>query len=232
MNENNIGLKIKELRSKKGLDIGSKYTGAMLAKELEISRSYLGDIESGRTTPSEVLLGKIADIFNTDIYELIGDTGNIELESTDEFKNYKSSRELSVLKRIDDKAAEKKYIEATDFSIILNNILELNISSRISTLRDNVIKLSNYEMMEFNNINGILDTEFSIESSAIGRKYISNFNKNLISKINKIIDFEISNTTALLDLKDSVELYQPVAAHNDCDDLDQINLMNEDVEEL
>ena len=38
MNTIDIGSKIKKLRSKKSIEIGKKYTGAMLANELGISR--------------------------------------------------------------------------------------------------------------------------------------------------------------------------------------------------
>lgn len=63
MDKKVIGLKIKKLRSEKSIEIGRKYTGEMLAKDLNISRSYLGDIESGRTYPSEELIEKISNIF-------------------------------------------------------------------------------------------------------------------------------------------------------------------------
>lgn len=63
MNKKVVGLKIKKLRSKKSIEIGHKYTGEMLANDLNISRSYLGDIESGRTYPSEEIIEKLCDIF-------------------------------------------------------------------------------------------------------------------------------------------------------------------------
>lgn len=64
MDKKVIGLKIKKLRSKKSIEIGHKYTGEMLANDLNISRSYLGDIESGRTYPSEEIIEKLSNIFN------------------------------------------------------------------------------------------------------------------------------------------------------------------------
>ena len=64
MDKKVTGLKIKDLRSKKGFELGYKYTGEMLANDLGISRSYLGDIESGRRLPSPELIKKIIDIFN------------------------------------------------------------------------------------------------------------------------------------------------------------------------
>lgn len=63
MDKKVIGLKIKELRSKKSLELGYKYTGEMLANDLNISRSYLGDIESGRTLPNQDLIAKLTMIF-------------------------------------------------------------------------------------------------------------------------------------------------------------------------
>lgn len=63
MDKRIIGLKIKELRSKKSIELGRNYTGQILAEELGISRSYLGDIESGRTLPSPELISKLTEIF-------------------------------------------------------------------------------------------------------------------------------------------------------------------------
>lgn len=64
MNNNLLGLKIKQLRSEYSLKIGKKFTQNGLAEELGISRSYLSDIESGRTKPNTDLLNKIANFFN------------------------------------------------------------------------------------------------------------------------------------------------------------------------
>ncbi len=78
-----IGLKIKKLRSEKSIQIGHKYTGEMLANDLNISRSYLGDIESGRTYPSEELIEKLSFLFNVSKdYFLENENNN---ENVDEF---------------------------------------------------------------------------------------------------------------------------------------------------
>lgn len=62
-----LGNKIKFLRSKKSSELGYKYTGQMLADKLSISRSYLGDIESGRILPNANLLSRLASVFDVDI---------------------------------------------------------------------------------------------------------------------------------------------------------------------
>ena len=67
MRDNILGLKIKQLRSNYSIKIGEKFTQKGLAEELGITRSYLGDIESGRTKPNKELLKKIADFFNVGI---------------------------------------------------------------------------------------------------------------------------------------------------------------------
>lgn len=67
MKDNILGLKIKQLRSDYSIKIGKKFTQKGLSEELGITRSYLGDIESGRTKPNKELLKKIADFFNVDI---------------------------------------------------------------------------------------------------------------------------------------------------------------------
>ena len=67
MKDNILGLKIKQLRSDYSIKIGEKFTQKGLSEKLGITRSYLGDIESGRTKQNKELLKKIADFFNVSI---------------------------------------------------------------------------------------------------------------------------------------------------------------------
>lgn len=87
MDKKKIGLKIKELRSQKGIDLGYRYTGEMLANDLGISRSYLGDIERGRTLPSPELILKLSNIFNVskDYFQDLNTVENEEID--DELKS-------------------------------------------------------------------------------------------------------------------------------------------------
>lgn len=61
LSKKELGLKIKEARNIKSSALGRKYTGQMLSDDVDISRSYLGDIESGRIYPNYTLLTSIAD---------------------------------------------------------------------------------------------------------------------------------------------------------------------------
>lgn len=61
LSKKGIGLLIKKARKHKSEIIGKKYTQNMLAKDLDISRGYIGDIENGRIYPNYVLLNKIAE---------------------------------------------------------------------------------------------------------------------------------------------------------------------------
>lgn len=56
-----LGRLIKSARQEKAKKIGSNYTQNDLAKAVDRSRSYIGDLESGRTYPSYRLLSKIAE---------------------------------------------------------------------------------------------------------------------------------------------------------------------------
>lgn len=56
-----IGRLVREARIKKELKVGKKFTQQMLADTVHKSRSYIGDIESGRIYPNYVLLSKIAE---------------------------------------------------------------------------------------------------------------------------------------------------------------------------
>ncbi|EES48233.1 XRE family transcriptional regulator [Clostridium botulinum] len=61
LSKTDLGKKIKEARKLKSERSGKKYTGQNLADDLKLSRSYIGDIESGRKYPSYELLTAIAD---------------------------------------------------------------------------------------------------------------------------------------------------------------------------
>lgn len=212
MNKNHIGLKIKDLRTKKSIKTGEKYTGAMLANDLGISRSYLGDIESGRTTPNEILLGKIADVFDIDIYELIGRNENIEIEVGGSNDVNQPSKVKETINQIDANSTVKKYIKETDFNELIKRILDENTSIQIKTLRDNIVNLAKIEEDEFKEINNINKNNFSLEASAVGLKFISNFNKNILNKINSILNLEIAKTTDIIKSKNKYHS-EPIAAH-------------------
>lgn len=212
MNTINVGSKIKELRNKKSIEIGKKYTGAMLANELGISRSYLGDIESGRTTPNEILLGKIADIFDTDIYELLGSNKNLDIETPNVIEFNPSKNVKDVINKIDSNKAIKNYIKDTDFNELIIRILSENSSANIKQLRDNINKISKIEEDEFKEINNINKNDYSLEAAAVGLKSISNYNKNILNKINSILSLEITNTTSIINSKSNISA-EPIAAH-------------------
>jgi len=106
MDENKIiGLKIKELRSRKSVELGEKLTQKGLAARLGISRSYLGDIESGRTKANEELLMKIAKILDVNISELT--TCKTEIDVIKE----NNSEYLPELNNKDEKDIAKKLSE-------------------------------------------------------------------------------------------------------------------------
>lgn len=58
----NLGKLIKNARKLKSKQIGHKFTQNNLADAVGKSRSYIGDIEAGRTYPSFILLNKIAEV--------------------------------------------------------------------------------------------------------------------------------------------------------------------------
>ena len=212
MNTIDIGSKIKKLRSKKSIEIGKKYTGAMLANELGISRSYLGDIESGRTVPNEIILGKIADIFDVDIYELIGDDKDISIDNSNVIELKYSKKVTDTIRKIDDNAAIKKNIKDTDFNELIIRILDEKSTPIVTMLKDNIEKLSEIEEEEFKEINNINKNDYSLEASTIKHKFISNSNKNILNKINSILTLEISKTATIIDLKNKYS-NETIAAH-------------------
>ncbi|MGL4107227.1 helix-turn-helix domain-containing protein [Clostridium sp. LP20] len=231
MGDKILGLKIKQLRSDYGLKIGKKFLQKDLAEAVGVSRGYIGDIESGRTTPNETLLGKIADVFDIDIFEIIGVNGNIDLESTT-YDEYTSPKVKGIIRKIDDKTAIKKYIKETDLTELLDLILEKNTSSiSLNNIRNNLNKLSTIESDEFKAINGIHIDTHSVEASAVGYKYKSRFYNNLVDKILKIIELEDKNINELLIFKNKD--IAPIAAHNDfANDPEEQKLMKDDLDNL
>ncbi|WP_053079527.1 helix-turn-helix domain-containing protein [Clostridium massiliodielmoense] len=61
LSKNEMGILIKKARTLKSKKRGKNYTQLELAKDIGISRSYLGDIESGRIYPNYILLNKISE---------------------------------------------------------------------------------------------------------------------------------------------------------------------------
>jgi len=61
LSKKKLGQLLKEARNLKSDKIGKRYTQKMLAKDINRSQSYIGDIESGRTYPSFSLLNAIAE---------------------------------------------------------------------------------------------------------------------------------------------------------------------------
>lgn len=61
LSKKDLGKLLKEARRLKAEKTGSKYTQQMLANDIAKSQSYIGDIESGRTYPSFLILNMIAE---------------------------------------------------------------------------------------------------------------------------------------------------------------------------
>ena len=101
-----LGLKIKQLRSEYSFKTGNKITQKDLADKLGISRSYLGDIESGRTTASDEIIHKLAKIFEIDESELL----NLKYSDADDDiseGNTFTDDDLVIIERARKKMSEK-----------------------------------------------------------------------------------------------------------------------------
>lgn len=105
-----LGLKIKQLRSDYSFNTGIKLTQKDLADKLGLSRSYLGDIESGRTNASDEILHKLSEIFDINYSELLKfkqddqiDTGS----NVPEGENTTVDEGLVIIERARKKMSEK-----------------------------------------------------------------------------------------------------------------------------
>ncbi|WP_279146674.1 MULTISPECIES: helix-turn-helix domain-containing protein [Clostridium] len=88
LSKEEMGRKIRKARNIKSEKIGVKYTGKMLAKDIGISRSYLGDIENGRTYPNYKLLCKIAESCGVSFDFLMSAKQQLKTEKTIEEITY------------------------------------------------------------------------------------------------------------------------------------------------
>ncbi len=81
MNNNEFGMRLKELRAEKATRQGRrKITQEEVAKQLQISPGAYGSWESGRTSPRIDLLPKIADYFKISIDDLLGHSVDIQVK--------------------------------------------------------------------------------------------------------------------------------------------------------
>ncbi|KPU42196.1 helix-turn-helix domain protein [Oxobacter pfennigii] len=111
-----IGKKVKQAREIKSEKIGYKFTGLMLANELGLSRSYIGDIEAGRSPAPKEVLNKIIEIcglpqnyFDEDDFRSFSITDDDEINQLEQefklmfhkIKKLSSSDRQKILKMID-----------------------------------------------------------------------------------------------------------------------------------
>jgi SOS-response transcriptional repressor LexA len=126
-----IGEKVRQARLKKSIKTGEKYTQDMMSKDLNISRSYLGDIERGTKYPNYVLLSKISELcdvplnyFDENIESQLTEAVNEETREyntlpgqTNIFANDKNYA-LSVVGEREYGYLAKKFIEVPVFEVI------------------------------------------------------------------------------------------------------------------
>lgn len=62
MKKKELGLRVKQARRQYMKKHGGKFTQQGLAEKVNVSRSYIGDIESGRTYPTFIVLKAIAEV--------------------------------------------------------------------------------------------------------------------------------------------------------------------------
>lgn len=101
-----LGLKIKQLRSEYSFRTGNKITQKDLADKLGISRSYLGDIESGRTAASDEIIHKLAEIFEINESELLNLKYSEADDNISEGNNFMDD-DLVIIERARKKMSEK-----------------------------------------------------------------------------------------------------------------------------
>lgn len=87
LSKSELGRLIKEARKLKSQKIGRKYTQTMLAKDINGSQGYIGDIETGRTYPTFKTLSKIAEACEVP-FSFFGNYGEPESDKEPEAGTY------------------------------------------------------------------------------------------------------------------------------------------------
>lgn len=113
LSKKEVGLLIKKARNHKSKIIGKKYTQNMLAKDLQLSRGYIGDIENGRIYPSYVLINKIADKCEVPLGCFDDDNNSVTFKTTDE----------EIIKKSIVTESTSNYSEITDIKQAMDLIL-------------------------------------------------------------------------------------------------------------
>ena len=123
LSKKQIGDRIKQARKIKAKELNGRYTQEMLANDIEISRSYLGDIESGRTYPTYEVLAKIKDACNVPL-NFFEDEPTTETSDEEKFEeNYNNGLLVyDLIKSLNKKGRIK------DINNIDKNILDMLVS--------------------------------------------------------------------------------------------------------
>lgn len=142
LSKKHLGMLIKEARKLKSQKIGRKYTQEMLAKDLNISRGYIGDIEHGRTYPNYVLLNKISKVCEVP-FSFFGESHEdlqyeLDYAQTEEYINsekHKSSP--NYLSEMEEQYKTEKLCEENEaeFKKTLNSITEEDMNNALVDCR-------------------------------------------------------------------------------------------------
>jgi transcriptional regulator with XRE-family HTH domain len=205
LSKKDMGEKIREARALKSKELGERFTQRDLAKALNISQGYLGDIENGRTYPNYVLLTKIAaicgvklDFFNdSEIVELEKEYQmriselHAQLESIERFKCLSQTTETDSNDRY---IKERVYIEA--------KLHELEC--RIAELQKEITqKRSLFEKQ-------LKEKEINSQSE----ENILPFSEKEIELINRFRKLSSASKTTLLTLLDNLEIVDTQSSIN------------------
>jgi len=77
-----------------------------LAEKLDISKSYLSEIESGKKQPTLDLLNRYSNIFDIPLSSILFFSENLESDvKTDKLKNFISSKVIAILNFIAERSA-------------------------------------------------------------------------------------------------------------------------------
>lgn len=177
-NIDNLALLIKEARKIKSKKINQKYTQKLLAKDLDKSQGYIGDLESGRTSPSIKILNDIAKACDVPI-SFFTEYNDIDESLKKYIKNQLPETSNNDLKLMIAEIKNDSAITLAD--IFYNN--DLDISNNNTILVNTVLDFLNKD---------IIKDSCNINTYNFDQKKLNNIVHDIIEQV-KLVSYKYKN---------------------------------------
>ena len=180
-----LGDKIKQIRTLKGISQKD------FATKLKMPISTLANYENNHREPKLEILTQIANVLNVDLWEIIDQNTNLEIDIPEKKVDQYKEKMNKVFLNIEKEKAIREWVRTTNVYQILNNVLEKN--HELNDLRNNLDAFSDLEANEFKKLNNIPIGNHQLEAIVVKNNCRSNYEKNILTKIMMILELEKNN---------------------------------------